>query len=187
MKLKVLKYKIIKSTNDVAIKLIKKNLHQPTLIKANKQTRGRGTMGKKWISKNGNLFISIFFEFNPKLLNFKQYAELNAFVLKKILTKYVIKKVKIKWPNDLLIEKKKVCGILQEVLTFNDKFFLIVGIGINTYFAPEIGKTKTSCLKNYSKIKINNNKILIDIKKIYEKIIVDVKHNNFSLIKKKYK
>ena len=107
MRLKVVKYKITKSTNDVAIKLIKKNLQQPTLIKANKQTKGRGTMGKKWISKNGNLFLSIFFEFNPKLLNFKQYAVLNAFVLKKILAKYVIKNVKIKWPNDLLIDKKR--------------------------------------------------------------------------------
>ena len=77
------------------------------MIKANKQTKGRGTMGKKWISKNGNLFLSIFFEFNPKLLNFKQYAVLNAFVLKKILAKYVIKNVKIKWPNDLLIDKKR--------------------------------------------------------------------------------
>ena len=187
MKLRSLKFKSVKSTNDIALMLIKRDNIKPSIILSEYQTKGRGTMGKKWISKNGNLFLSIFFEFNPKLLNFKQYAVLNAFVLKKIIAKYVIKNVKIKWPNDLLIDKKKVCGILQEVLTFNDKFFLIVGIGINTYFAPEIGKTKTSCLKNYSKTKINNNKILMDIKKVYEKIIVDVRHNNFSLIKKRYK
>ena len=51
MRLKVVKYKITKSTNDVAIKLIKKNLQQPTLIKANKQTKGRGTMGKNGFQK----------------------------------------------------------------------------------------------------------------------------------------
>ena len=60
MKLKVVKYKITKSTNDVAIKLIKKNLQQPTLIKANKQTKGRGTMGKKMDFKKWK-FISINF------------------------------------------------------------------------------------------------------------------------------
>ena len=75
MKIKLIKFKSVKSTNDIAIKLIKKNKTQPTLISSEKQTKGRGTMGKKWISQKGNLFISIFFEINQKksILNNLQF------------------------------------------------------------------------------------------------------------------
>ena len=57
MKIKLIKFKSVKSTNDIAIQLIKKKKTQPTLISSEKQTKGRGTMGKKWISQKGNLFI----------------------------------------------------------------------------------------------------------------------------------
>ena len=61
MKIKIKNYKKVKSTNDVAMKLIKRNILEPTLITTEKQTNGRGRIGKKWISNKGNLFISIFF------------------------------------------------------------------------------------------------------------------------------
>ena len=60
MKIKIKKYKKVKSTNDIALKLIKQNISDPTLITTeNKLAEGR--VGKKWISKKGNLFISIIF------------------------------------------------------------------------------------------------------------------------------
>ena len=66
MKLKLIKFNSVKSTNDEAIKLIKKGKFFPCIITAKKQTKGRGTMGKKWISEKGNLFISLFLETNSK-------------------------------------------------------------------------------------------------------------------------
>ena len=74
MKIKVKKYKSVKSTNDVAIKLIKKNISTPGLITSEEQTRGRGRIGKKWISSKGNLFITIFFKLDHKTINFKQFS-----------------------------------------------------------------------------------------------------------------
>ena len=56
MKLKSLKFKSVKSTNDIAHMLIKKNKIRPTIILSEKQTKGRGTMGKKWISKKETYF-----------------------------------------------------------------------------------------------------------------------------------
>ena len=79
-------------------------------------------MGKRWISKKGNLFISILFEIQSKKIDFKQYAILNAYVIKKVISKYISKKVSIKWPNDLLIEKKGLRD-LQEVIHLNKKNF----------------------------------------------------------------
>ena len=67
MKLRSLKFKSVKSTNDIALKLIKKDNIKPSIILSERQTKGRGTMGKKWISKKGNLFFSIFFKLDQKL------------------------------------------------------------------------------------------------------------------------
>ena len=77
----------LKSTNDIAYKLIKKNNIKPSIIISEKQTKGRGTMGKKWISKKGNLFLTIFFDMNKKKVDFKKFAVLNAYLLKNILAK----------------------------------------------------------------------------------------------------
>ena len=187
MKIKVIKFKSVKSTNDVAHKLIKKNMLEPTLISSEKQTKGRGTMGKKWISQKGNLFLSIFFSINNKKITHNQLTFLNAYLVRNILSKYVFKKINIKWPNDLLIEKKKICGILQEVIYFKEKHFLIIGIGINTYYSPKIENFKTSSLQKFTKKKINNNKILADIKKKYEALIINIEKHKFSYLKKKFK
>ena len=59
MILKITKFKSVKSTNDKAIELIQKLNHVSGLVVSNTQSKGRGTMGKKWISKKGNIFISI--------------------------------------------------------------------------------------------------------------------------------
>ena len=94
MKVKLLKFKSVKSTNDVALKLIKKK-SAPTMIVSEIQTHGRGTMGKKWISIKGNLFISLFFEMNQKNIDFKHFAILNAYLLKNVLSQDFTKKIKI--------------------------------------------------------------------------------------------
>ena len=187
MKLKVKRYKKIKSTNDIALSLIKKNISQPTLITTEIQTKGRGRVGKKWISKKGNLFISIFFKFNQKKINFKQFAILNAFLLSKVISKITSKKIKIKWPNDLLYNEKKLCGILQEVVKFNNFNYLIVGIGLNTNIDPQNKSFKSTCLKNILSKKINNQKILINIKITYEKFLKEKDNLSFSDLKMRYK
>jgi len=111
MKLKIIKFKRVKSTNDKAIKLIKKYSHTSGLVMSETQTKGRGTMGKKWISKKGNIFISIFFKVNFNKLKIENFLILNAKIIKKALKRYTKKIITIKKPNDLLIENKKICGI----------------------------------------------------------------------------
>ncbi len=187
MKIKIKKYKKVNSTNDVALKLIKQNVSKPTLITTEKQTNGRGRIGKKWISKKGNLFISLFFKFDQRKINFKQFAILNALLLKKVISKTISVKIKIKWPNDLLFNKKKFCGILQEVIKFNNFDYLIVGIGLNTNIDPQNKSFKSTSLKNILKKKINNQKILDNIKTAYEKLLKEKNISTFSNLKRRYK
>ena len=175
--------KRVQSTNNVALKLIKKKMLKPTLITSLEQTKGRGTMGKKWISRKGNLFISIYFEINQQRINFKQYALLNAYLLKNIIKKFTKKKINIKWPNDLLIKKEKICGILQEVVNFNAKTLLIIGVGINTNSSPVIKNYKATSLSSMLRKTINNNIILGEIKKTYENFIYDTEKYDFYELK----
>ena len=185
MKIKLIKFKSVKSTNDIAIKLIRKEKVHPTLIFSEIQTKGRGTMGKKWISQKGNLFISIFFEIDQKRINFKQFAILNAFLLRKLLSKFISKKIKIKWPNDLLYKKEKISGILQEVITYNQRNYLIVGIGVNTNIVPKNKSFSSTSLKNIIDRKIDNKKILKNIKNNYEKFLIEIKKLSYKKLKKK--
>ena len=187
MKIKLKKFKTLKSTNDTALKLIKKNSSEPTLIITEKQTQGKGRMGKKWISKKGNLFFSIFFKLDKKKINYRQFAVLNAFILKKIISKKISKDIKIKWPNDLLFKKQKICGILQEIIRFNQFNYLIVGIGLNTNVAPQNKSFHLTCLKNIVNKKIDNQKFLRNILKIYETFLNQTKIMSFSELKRKYK
>ena len=156
------------------------------MISSEIQTHGRGTMGKKWISKKGNLFISIFFEMNQKKLNFKDFAILNAYLLKSIISKEFSKKIIIKWPNDLIYNKKKICGILQEVVNYKDKKFLIVGIGLNTNFDPKNKGFSSTSLKKIMNKNIDNNKVLNKIKNIYEKFLTQAKSHSYLKIKNIY-
>ena len=103
------------------------------------------------------------------------------------MSKYIFKKIKIKWPNDLLIEQKKVCGILQEIINHKEKKIMIVGVGINTLASPAIFELKTTNLSNYSKKRVDNNKILKDIKISYEKFISQIKKYNYLYLKEKIK
>ena len=167
MKIKLLKFKSVKSTNDTALRLIKSKYSKPTIVTSLKQTRGRGTMGKKWISKKGNLFFTIFFELNQKKINFKHFAILNAYLIRRIISKEFKSKIKIKWPNDLLFSKKKICGILQETVRKNNIQYLIIGIGINLVKNPIIKGYPTTNLYDLTKNKISINKAAKELGDIF--------------------
>ena len=88
MNLKIMKFKNVNSTNDIAIKLIQKGKLSSGLVVSKKQKKGRGTMGKKWISIKGNLFLSIFFKVDLKKIKIKNFLVLNTNIIKKILNHY---------------------------------------------------------------------------------------------------
>ena len=104
--------------------------------------------------------------------------------LKNILAKKFSKKIKIKWPNDLLFKKKKICGILQEIVISAGKKFLIIGIGINTNLDPKNNTFSSTSLKQITNKNINNKKLFIMIKKKYEKFLFKASHNSFLELKK---
>ena len=96
------------------------------MVVSDAQSMGRGQYGKKWISYQGNLFVSFFYELKNINLSISRLTKFNCLLVKKLLTNYYKKKIIIKKPNDLLIQKKKISGILQEIVSiFNKKFLNI--------------------------------------------------------------
>ena len=166
MKLKIYSYKGVKSTNDTAIRLIKKNIKQG-IVTSDIQTNGKGQRGKKWVSRRGNLFISIFFPIRESL-NLKKITFSNLKIIKNILKNIVPYKISIKLPNDLKIMNKKVSGILQEIIYYNEIKFLIIGVGINIKSSPTIKEYETTYINKYNN-KINKFKIINFIKSNFEK------------------
>ena len=165
MKFKKFFYKKVNSTNDLAIKKIKTGIIQGIII-ADYQKKGRGQHGKKWLSFKGNLFITIFFKIRQNI-NIKKITVLNCKILKKILLKYIKKKISIKAPNDLLINKKKICGILQEIKFNNDANFIVIGVGINLIKNPKIKNYPTTNILSETGFKVKKNDLIKNIEKNY--------------------
>ena len=171
MKLKKFKFKTVNSTNDIAIRLIKNTNSKSGIIIADKQKKGRGQHGKKWISNKGNLFVSIFFSLEKINMSLHELTKANCILIKKILSRYYKNKIYIKFPNDLLVNKKKICGILQETLKKSNKTYFIVGVGINLVKSPYIKNYPTTNLLELTKIRINKTEIVSELKSLYEKFI----------------
>ena len=171
MKLKQFNFKKVLSTNQTTIRLIKNSKNEFGFITSENQLNGRGQYGRKWISYNGNIFVSIFYKLDKINLSISSLTKKNCFLVKKVISKYYKKKITFKSPNDLLINKKKICGILQEKIQKFHKKYLIVGIGINLIKSPNIPNDPTTNLFDVTNRKINKKKIEKELKITFEKFL----------------
>ena len=139
------------STNDVVDKLGRDDVKEGVVVFAESQTRGRGRLGRNWVSAQGKgLWFSVLLRppMNPRAAT--QLTVASATALARALRKRAGIRAEIKWPNDILINERKVCGILTEMAAELDKIrYLVLGIGVNVNFAPddfppELRQTATS-------------------------------------------
>ena len=184
MKLKRFNFKTVNSTNNLARKIILNSKNKFGFVIAEKQNKGRGQYGKKWISLKGNLFVSIFFPIDKLNLTLKQLTKINCLLVKKTISLFYKGSIVIKKPNDLLINKKKISGILQETFSKFDQKFIIIGIGLNLIKSPNIINYPTINLLDLTNTKITTNYAGSKLIKIYEKYIPMLSKNN---IKNMYK
>ena len=160
-------YKKINSTNDLAIKKIKTGFTKGIIV-ADYQKKGRGQYGNKWLSFKGNLFMTIFFEIK-KNIKLKKITVQNCKIIKKILLQYFKKNITIKYPNDLLVNKKEICGILQETAFNKNVKFILIGIGINLIKDPKIKNYPTTNILNETGFKVKKLNLIKNIEKNYIK------------------
>ncbi len=113
------------------------DLNQLTRITADEQTAGRGRFKRPWVSPKGeNIYLTYFFTSEKKLMGLNNLAQILSLSITKLLGKEGLSP-QIKWPNDVLINGKKIAGILCETIDLHDKFGVVLGTGININMPKE--------------------------------------------------
>ena len=128
-------FREIHSTNDMAKELALIGAKEGTVLVAETQTHSKGRLGREWISPEGGLWFSLILrpKISPK--DASKLTLLAGVVVAKTLEKLCHLRVEVKWPNDVLIDGKKVCGILTEACTQGRRLnSVVIGFGINTNF-----------------------------------------------------
>ncbi len=144
---KVIAYPSLSSTNDIAKREAKKGAREGTVILAEEQTAGRGRLKRAWLSPKGSIALSIILHPTPTQLPY--LIMVASLAVARCIEKVGGLETQIKWPNDVLIKGKKVCGILIESDVRGSAVdYAVIGIGINVNLKPadfpEIAATATS-------------------------------------------
>jgi len=185
----------LKSTNIMAKEKVLhrvEGMDEGTLIIAEKQSAGKGRLGREWFSPPGGIWLSIILY--PQL--FPSYISritlMTAVAVVKAIKVCTQIEPQIKWPNDILINEKKVCGILTEMSAELDIInWVVVGIGINANIDlrdfPEDIQENTISLKETSGKEISRVKLAQTFLQEFEKYYEKLKRKEFSSILKEWK
>jgi biotin-[acetyl-CoA-carboxylase] ligase BirA-like protein len=135
------------STNDYASNLAEWNAAEGTVVVAGTQGMGRGRLGRSWASPAGGLWFSVILRPKLKPAEAWKLMFVASLAVADTLNALYGLKIEIKWPNDLLVDGKKVCGILSEMSSVTENVnFVVVGIGINANL--NVRKAFSKQLKN---------------------------------------
>ena len=144
----------VDSTNEYAKGLVKNGMLKDAVVIAKEQLKGKGTKGRSFYSPSGKgLYLSYLFHRNTTVEELPPITPLAAVAVKRAVERCFSLGVQIKWVNDIVVENKKLCGILTETVTnpSNNNVSVIIGIGVNIYmgeFPIEI-KDKVTALSEY--------------------------------------
>ncbi|MBR6970076.1 MAG: biotin--[Firmicutes bacterium] len=126
----VFRFQVLDSTNTKAISIAKEGLSEAVVI-AKRQTGGRGRMGRSFASPEGGLYLSYLTDRLAPGASVLALTPAAALAARRAILRTFDLSCGIKYPNDLLLESRKVCGILCESVSCGDRFSVVVGAGIN--------------------------------------------------------
>jgi BirA family biotin operon repressor/biotin-[acetyl-CoA-carboxylase] ligase len=171
----IIYYDTIGSTNSKAKELAERGQEHGTVVISEEQTSGRGRLGRNWVSpKYKGIWMSIILRPNIITENIAQITLLGAAAVQKAILEMGIK-TGIKWPNDIVLNSKKVCGILTEMSGEIDHVnYLVMGIGINVNLEEEDIplelKDMATSLKLGSGKDVDRKLLLANVLNIFEKL-----------------
>lgn len=144
---RVVYYPSLASTNEVAKQEAQQGAAEGTVIVADEQTAGRGRIKRAWLTPKDNIAVSVILY--PSIASLPYLIMVASLAVAHSIEAVTGLKSQLKWPNDVLIKGKKVCGILIESKVRGDIIdYAIIGIGVNVnlrlYDFPEISPTATS-------------------------------------------
>ncbi|WP_246739514.1 biotin--[acetyl-CoA-carboxylase] ligase [Martelella sp. HB161492] len=144
----------VDSTNSEAMRRAKAGDPGGLWITAARQTGGRGRRGRRWVSERGNLYASLLLINPARSEDIASLPLAVALAVRQAVAAAapgISRPVEIKWPNDVLIARNKIAGILLEAEQLPDgRNAIVIGIGVNVGFAPEVSAYPTARLRDYA-------------------------------------
>lgn len=173
--MKSIHFENIDSTNTY-LKNNYEHLDDQTFVSADNQTNGKGRNARTWISEDSkNLLFSLLLKNN--LEHYQELSIISAYSIIKVLEKYNLKDLMIKWPNDVYVSDSKICGILLEGISNDRLLCLIIGTGLNvnqdTFEGEYLTKPTSMKLELHKDIDINTLK-----KEVYQSLIDNINKLN---------
>ena len=185
-------FKEVASTNTVAKFLSMHNVANGTVVISEKQTQAKGRSGKSWESPLGGVWLSIILKPNVDQSKFPMITLATGVAVAKTLEKIGVEEPEIKWPNDIMSNGKKICGILTEAIAkFNTVENVIIGVGIDANLDvsqfPEELQAGTTTLKEELKREGNENLLIKIFLEEFEKISELFNHEGYEVILKEWR
>lgn len=180
------------STNTIAKYLSENDVSTGSVVISEKQNGGKGRSGKSWQSPLGGIWLSIILNPNVDSMKIPIITLATGVAVERSLEKIGIENPEIKWPNDIMIGAKKVCGILTEAVTkLNSIETVIVGVGIDVNlniedFPKDLQKTTTSIEHELGK-KVDENQLIKIFFEEFENIYELYSHEKYEEILKEWR
>ncbi|MFQ6127302.1 MAG: biotin--[acetyl-CoA-carboxylase] ligase [Thermoplasmata archaeon] len=165
---------VVDSTMEIASDLALRGVNEGTVIVAKTQRRGRGRSGSAWISPEGGAWFSLILKPPIQPKESHKIVLLAGLCVCNVLRDLLELNTMLRWPNDILLERRKLAGVLGEGLQTKDAFYAIVGVGVNTNFSidafPEWLKEGAITAMDFLKREIDNESLIETIaQRIVEK------------------
>lgn len=172
---RIFSYQELDSTNNAAMRLGSEGLAAGTCVFAEYQKKGRGRLGRVWVSPRGkNILFSTILRPELNSSEVSRLTLMSALAVIKSIESQTGVKLQVKWPNDVVYKGKKVCGILTEMSGESERVgFVVVGIGINVNttareLPPQSASLRQIAGKKISRIALAQN-LLREIENCYER------------------
>lgn len=154
-------YPELTSTMDVAKEMARQGAQHLSVIVAERQNKGRGRLSRRWVSKDGGLYFTVILRPQVPLNLAGRYNFAASVALVKVFRELYQVEAHVKWPNDILINEKKLCGMISEIDAAEDMVaFLNIGIGINVNNDPTPEEPNATSLCNVLGRQVNRQEIL---------------------------
>lgn len=186
-------YSSIESTNKTAKEGAGTIFQEGAVVVADEQTQGRGRLGRQWVSKKGaGLWMSVVLKSKSTEQQMLSMPLIMAISVSQAIEQTIGEKAMIKWPNDIVCQRRKVCGMLAEMTMINNQKYIICGIGINVNisqidFPEDIRQTATS-LSEVVGMAVEKEQLFINVMECLDvqyKNLLDHQYNSIILEYKK--
>jgi len=181
---KIVAYEVLNSTNDTAYHLAENGEKEGTVVISERQRKGRGRQRRHWVSPPGGIYLSCILKPDIEPKEVAKITLVAAVAVCVSVREITGAQAMIKWPNDILISRKKVCGILTEMKAEQDKVdFLVVGIGINVTTAVRCLPKGATSLARESEQEVSKVALTKKVLEHIEEYLGKFKDEGFSSIR----